>query len=197
MVLQVVGHFQGSQGAYDRTSRIVGYQQMASCRMIWSWSSRCSNTYWHVKKNAPMASVRKETDYAYLCCVCVLAYFTTQKFLKLYQARNDFIFSHFNHYPHQTVTSLIFKLHLTNEYSEVWSHGRWSTLRWSINHYSIASDRSSTRMRWWHRICYMAHVCTSLSCHHTLYCTQRILSHCVHWYVPVRTIRGNEYIDRA
>ena len=28
-----------------------------------------------------------------------------------------------------------------------------------------------------------------------LYCTQRILSHCAHWYVPVRTIRGNEYIE--
>ena len=28
-----------------------------------------------------------------------------------------------------------------------------------------------------------------------LYYTKRILSYCVHWYVPVRTIRENEYID--
>ena len=170
---------------------------MASCRMIWSWSSRCSNTYWHVKKNAPMASRRKKNGSRISLLRMRISVFYNTEILKLYQARNDFIFSHLNHHPHQTVTLLIFKLHLTNEYCEVWSHGRWSTLRWSINHYSIASDRSSTRMRWWHRICYMAHVCTSLSCHHTLYCTQRILSHCVHWYVPVRTIRGNEYIDRA
>ena len=135
--------------------------------MIWSWSSRCSNTYWHVKKNAPMASGRKNNGSRISLLRMRISLFCNTEILKLYQARNDFIFSHFNHHPHQTVTLLIFKLHLTNEYCEVWSHGRCSTLRWSINHYSIASDRSSTRMRWWHRICYMAHVCTSLSCHHT------------------------------
>ena len=66
-----------------------------------------------------MASRRKKNGSRISLLRMRISVFYNTEILKLYQARNDFIFSHLNHHPHQTVTLLIFKLHLTNEYCEV------------------------------------------------------------------------------